>query len=174
MNIQLYLDPKDKVYYFFNSNNVNCTNCNNELVGVVFIKVVWDKLGSGVQYFCNKCTSYYKKDVKATFVERFGAIITDNINRNYEFVLLSKPVLKPVSDVSVFDTEGIEFDKVVDKTVYSNRPSLPVKEYLIDDGKDKVLNDLALNKFLLDIKSSVPAIEYEKQKLLKDSSLNSD
>lgn len=171
MNIQLYLDPKDKVYYFVNSNNVTCNNCNNELVGVVFIKVVWDKLGSGVQYYCSKCSNHYKKDVKATFIERFGAIITNNVNRNYEFVLLSKPVLKPVSDLSVFDTDSIESDKVVDKTVYSNRPSLPVKEYVIDDGKDKVLNDLALDKFLLDVKSSVPIIEYEKQKQLKDDSL---
>lgn len=173
MELNLYYNPKEQVYYYYNDDKT-CDNCFNPFFDVVLVKVVWDKFGSGVQYFCKNCRNNFQENTKATYIERFVGVLTNNISRNCEIVLLSKPVLKPVSDVSVFDTNSIQSDRVVDKTVYSNRPSLPVKEYVIDDGKDKVLNDLALDKFLLDVKSSVPALEFEKQKQLRDGSLDSD
>jgi hypothetical protein len=183
-HIELYFEPKENVYYFINSNNVTCTNCSSELFDVVFIKVVWDKLGSGVQYYCNKCVDVYQSDVKATFVERFGAMIVESVSRRCEFVLLSKPILKPLSDLSVFDSDSFDSDKVVDNTRFANRESwggssVGSLSYLKDDvvglddlqsGKSvKLLDNNSLNSLLLSYKNSVPVIEEKKKLLLENS-----
>lgn len=183
MELNLYFNPKEQVYYFFDDGSRTCDNCFKPFADFVLVKVVWDRLGSGVQYFCTACKDKFQDNVKATFVERFVGVLTDHISRGCEIVLITKPSLTDSTNIMVFDVDKLQDGKTMDKTVFANRESwegssVGSLEYQ-DEGEltglafieeQKYINpitDKELDVLLLEHKNSIPMIEYEKQKLLE-------
>ena len=184
MELNLYYNPKEQVYYYYNDDKT-CDNCFKPFVDVVLVKVVWDRLGSGVQYFCKRCKDKFQENNKATYIERFVGVLTNNISRNCEIVLISKPTLTDSTNVLIFDIDKLQDGKTVDKTNLANRESWEGSSVGSLDYQDEgeltglafieeqkyinPINDDELDKLLLSHKNSIPVIEYEKKQKLLDN-----
>jgi len=172
--INLYFDPKDKIYYYKDLNKA-CDNCNNYIDGTIIIRVFWDRLASGVNYFCNKCRIALKKSNSADYTETYIAIIDAEIPSKAIPIIFTKPNLQCARNMMVFDVcDNLDGEKVVDKTVYSGRSDPKVMEYLIESEcedidlklKHQPLNDKQLDNFFADIKSST-LITHESEDVKK-------
>lgn len=172
--INLYFDKKDNVYYF-NDITKACDSCGLIINDSIFIRVFWDKLGSGANYLCMKCSK--KKVFPATFTEEYTAIIESDVPSKAIPIVFSKPTLSASRNIMNVDAAAMNLDGeiVIDKTVYANRQEPKVKEYLIEAEEEdialkldnKPLSDTELDNFFTTIKSSVPMIESNDKRLLE-------
>ena len=172
--INLYFDPKDKIYYY-NDINMPCDLCGDIIDGTIIIRVFWDRLASGVNYFCHNCRIALKKSELADYTETYIAIIDADIPHKCIPIIFKKPNLQCARNLMVFDvTDNLDGEKVVDKTVYSGRSEPKVKEYLIESESDNIdlhlthqpLNNNDLNKFFGNVKSST-LITHENEDIKK-------
>lgn len=174
MKTDLYYNPKEELWYLANLDR-DCDNCGKKIVGLALISVYWDKIGSGISYYCLNCKKVAKKCWRATYGEIYQANVSLNVPRNSLPMILSKPSLSDSSNLSTFDIKDISSVKTVDNTVYANRSSNRVKEYVIESDKgnfdllsdNKPLSDRALDKFFSSVKSAVP-IGFDDKPLLED------
>jgi len=174
--INLYYDPKDKMYYY-NALNKPCDACNNLIEGTILIRVFWDKLGSGVNYLCHKCKPHLKKSDNATYTETYVAVIDLDIPHKAIPIVFTKPSLECPRDLMTCDvaTMSLDGEKVIDKTVYSGRTDPKVKEYLIESEDENIslhlehnpLSDNELEDFFESVKTAIPVIEYQDKKVLE-------
>lgn len=174
--INLYFDTKDKVYYF-NDTNKKCDNCSNIIKDNVIIRVFWDKLGSGVNYLCTNCKKILKYSNKAILTETYLAIIDIDVPSKAIPVIFSKPSLSCARNIMTCDAAAINLDneKIIDNTLYSNRPESKVKEYIIESELEDIdlklgynaMSDDELDKFFVSVQNSVPLIDYESRRVLE-------
>lgn len=174
--INLYFDAKDKVYYF-NDLNKACDSCGQIIEGHIIIRVFWDKLQSGANYFCNNCKDKLTTSDRASFTDTYMAMVDADVPSKAMPVVFSKPSLSPVRNIMTCDAADMNLDneQVIDKTVYANRKEAKVKEYFIEAEEDdialklghKPMDDTELDGFFASVKNSVPMIESTEQKVLK-------
>ena len=172
--INLYFDKKDNVYYF-NDDSKICDSCGLIIKDNIFIRVFWDKLGSGVNYLCMDCSK--KKVTQATFTEVYKAIIECDVPGKAMPVVFTKPTLTASRNMMNVDAADLNLDGevVIDKTVYANRKEPKVKEYQIEAAEDdialklghKPMDDTELDSFFTAVKSSVPMIDSDDKKVLE-------
>lgn len=174
--INLYFDPKDKMYYY-NALNKPCDSCNSLIEGTIIIRVFWDKLGSGVNYLCRKCKDNLKKSDNATVTETYVAIIDLDIPHKAIPVMFTKPTLECASNMMTCDVANVNLngEKVIDKTFYSGRVDPKVKEYLIEAEDDNIalhlehqaMNDKDLDDFFTSVKAAIPVLEHKDTEMLE-------
>lgn len=141
--IPLYVD-KDNTYYYVSEDGVSCDGCAAVLTFSCFIKTIWGK-NSDVLVLCDKCIR--KPAFKGVVMEYKFALIVDKPKLTFSPILVLKPQLRDVKDVSVFEAaEKISSPSINDKTRLSGRESFEtlrignkdlVKEL---EYKDKIKN----------------------------------
>jgi hypothetical protein len=180
----LYYDKKEGIYYFCDLDK-KCDNCKEYFSDVVILKIIWDKLGSSVSCYCRKCKSFAKINTKVTVCSVIVAMFSDFVSKDWDVSIITKPSLMPSSNLTILDVDIIGGD-TVDKTVYAGRESwsgsnvgsLSYKNEITEGLSDlqsgkkiKMLDDNALDNFLLLHKNSVPILE-SSEKVLLSSNIN--
>jgi len=137
---------KTEQLYYFNDCGKECDNCNTIVEDIIFIRAVWDKLGSGISYFCFNCRG--KSYSLATVINNISAVVCDDLPTDSVPVILSKPIITNTTNMSTCDIANINIssEQTIDKTVYANKENLD--DIII--GNKELINTLAVedNKLL--------------------------
>jgi hypothetical protein len=115
--IPLYIDSHKK-YFYVTDEELNCDSCGVELVDIVFIRIQWSAR-SQLGCLCFKCTN---NNMFQAQIEEWKIARVTNVRRNdFVPIIIVFPGIKNSDrDLTVFDTDSIKSDNVIDKTRYAN------------------------------------------------------
>ena len=168
MKQNLYYNKNTDLYYFTDVNK-ECDNCFNIIEDIIYIRVHWDKLGSGIKYFCFNCQN--KQPIHATVIENRIAVVTEDIPKDSVPNFFNKPILNNATNLTNFDValKNLGSETIKDKTVYAGRETWEGTQIGAPDIIAQLeKKDNAINSIEDDFKifNAVPLIEQQDKKQL--------
>jgi len=173
MECEIFFSPKKKKYYF---NNIfkKCHGCNEIIEDLIIIKSIPSLKKTTLLHFCSNC--FKKTKIHSQITQSFFCIVSKVLPKDsypiFNFKITLKPSTINNNEISCFESHKIETETTIDKTKFAGRESLEgakigVNINKVIEEKDKGLKGDEGIKLLDNIKNSVPAIDYNKRRLLK-------